>query len=99
MLCDRIWRNARLATLSPGRQGLGVVENGLIACRDGAIVYAGSSTEAPKLDAGQATDVGGRWITPGLIDCHTHLVYGGDRAHEFEIRLAGATYEEVARAG
>jgi imidazolonepropionase len=99
MLCDRIWRNARLATLSPDRPGLGVVEDGLIACRDGMIVYAGTSAEAPEMDASQATDIGGRWITPGLIDCHTHLIYGGDRAHEFEIRLAGATYEEVARAG
>ncbi|HEX4505357.1 MAG TPA: imidazolonepropionase [Alphaproteobacteria bacterium] len=99
MQCDRIWRNARLATLSPALPGLGIVEDGLIACRDGAIVYAGSTRDAPKLDASQATDAGGRWITPGLIDCHTHLVYGGDRAHEFEIRLAGATYEEVARAG
>jgi len=99
MLCDRIWRNARLATLSPDRPGLGVVEDGLIACQDGVIAYAGSSADAPEMVAGQATDVGGRWITPGLIDCHTHLVYGGDRAHEFEIRLAGASYEEVARAG
>ena len=100
MQCDRIWRNARLATLSPELPGLGVVEDGLIASRDGAIVYAGSAEDAPAgLDARQITDIEGRWITPGLIDCHTHLVYGGDRAHEFEIRLAGATYEEVARAG
>jgi imidazolonepropionase len=100
MLCDRIWRNARLATLSPGLPGLGIVENGLIACSDGVIQFAGSAADAPAgLEAAFDTDVGGRWITPGLIDCHTHLVYGGDRAHEFEIRLAGATYEEVARAG
>jgi len=99
MLCDRIWRNARLATLSPDLPGLGIVEDGLIACQDGVIVYAGSVRDAPEIDASQATDCEGRWITPGLIDCHTHLVYGGDRAHEFEIRLAGASYEEVARAG
>jgi imidazolonepropionase len=100
MLCDRIWRNARLVTLSPDRPGLGVVEDGLIACRDGAIVYAGSAQDAPAgLDGREITKIDGRWITPGLIDCHTHLVYGGNRAHEFEIRLAGATYEEVARAG
>jgi imidazolonepropionase len=99
MQCDRVWRNARLATLSPDRPGLGVVDDGLIACKDGAIVYSGSMRDAPTIDAGQATDLEGRWVTPGLIDCHTHLVYGGDRSHEFEIRLAGASYEEVARAG
>src|SRR5277367_4578263 len=106
MLCDRIWRNARLATLSPalpspeGRPGLGIVEDGLIACSDGVIQFAGSAADAPAdLTATEIIDCEGRWITPGLIDCHTHLVYGGDRAHEFEIRLAGATYEEVARAG
>jgi len=99
MQCDRIWRNARLATLSPDLPGLGIVEDGLIACQDGVIAYAGSVRDAPEIDASHATDCEGRWITPGLIDCHTHLVYGGDRAHEFETRLAGATYEEVARAG
>ena len=100
MLCDRIWRNARLATLSPDLPGLGIVEDGLIACSDGVIQFAGSAADAPAaLEADADTDIGGRWITPGLIDCHTHLVYGGDRAHEFEIRLAGASYEEVARAG
>jgi imidazolonepropionase len=100
MLYDRIWRNARLATLSPDRPGLGIVEDGLIACQDGVIQFAGLAADAPTdIDASETTDCEGRWITPGLIDCHTHLVYGGDRAHEFEIRLAGATYEEVARAG
>jgi len=100
MQYDRIWRNARLATLSPDRPGLGIVEDGLVACQDGVIQFAGPAADAPAdIDASQVTDCDGRWITPGLIDCHTHLVYGGDRAHEFEIRLAGATYEEVARAG
>ncbi len=50
-------------------------------------------------DAADRIALDGRWITPGLIDCHTHLVYAGDRAHEFELRLAGASYEEIARAG
>jgi imidazolonepropionase len=67
---------------------------------DGRIVYAGASAEAQAdLDAAEIVDCEGRWITPGLIDCHTHLVYGGDRAREFELRLAGASYEEIARAG
>ena len=98
-LCDRIWRGARLATLARGREGLGVVDDGLIAARDGRIVYAGPATAAPALDASQTDDCEGRWITPGLIDPHTHLVFAGDRAAEFEQRLAGATYEEIARAG
>jgi imidazolonepropionase len=97
MQCDRIWRNARLATLRG--PGLGAVADGLIAARDGRIVYAGPAAEAPALDAAETLDCEGRWITPGLIDCHTHLIYAGDRAAEFEQRLAGASYEEIARAG
>jgi len=72
----------------------------VIAATDGRIVYAGPAADAPSaLDAKQRTNCDGRWITPGLIDCHTHLVYGGNRAQEFEQRLAGASYEEIARAG
>ncbi|TIR79854.1 MAG: imidazolonepropionase [Mesorhizobium sp.] len=96
----RLWRNARLATMAEGAAGLGIVEKGAIAARDGLIVYAGSEADLPAA-AGQGAetvDCQGRWITPGLIDCHTHLVYAGNRANEFEMRLAGATYE-VARAG
>lgn len=99
-LVDRIWHKCRLATISPARQGLGLIDDGLIAATGGRIVYAGSAREAPSaVDARERIDCGGRWITPGLIDCHTHLVYGGNRAHEFEQRLAGASYEEIARAG
>jgi imidazolonepropionase len=80
--------------------GLGEVDDGLIACRDGLIVFAGPARDAPGgLDARDVIDCKGRWITPGLIDCHTHLVYGGHRAHEFEQRLAGVSYEAIARAG
>jgi imidazolonepropionase len=99
-LVDRIWHRCRLATLSPSRQGLGLIDDGLIAASDGRIVYAGAAADAPSaLDARERIDCAGRWISPGLIDCHTHLVYGGNRAHEFEQRLAGASYEEIARAG
>jgi imidazolonepropionase len=82
-------------------EGLGVVEKGAIAARDGRIVYAGPEAELPASLASVAEriDCGGRWITPGLIDCHTHLVHSGDRAAEFEQRLAGASYEAIARAG
>ncbi|WP_316174881.1 imidazolonepropionase [Bradyrhizobium sp. SZCCHNRI1073] len=97
---DRIWQNARLATLCEGQPGLGVIEQGVIAARDGRIAFAGPQSEFPADgDAPERIDCEGRWITPGLVDCHTHLVFGGDRAHEFELRLAGASYEEIARAG
>ena len=99
MRCDTIWHNARLLTLAPGRPGLGAVERGAIAATDGRLVFAGASDDAPRFDAARRIDCEGRWISPGLIDCHTHLVYGGDRAREFEQRLAGASYEEIARAG
>jgi imidazolonepropionase len=100
MTVDRVWHRCRLATLSPTLPGLGLVEDGLIAADAGKIVYAGPAREAPTgLDARQSIDCGGRWITPGLIDCHTHLVYGGDRAEEFELRLAGASYAEISRRG
>src|SRR5262245_66068680 len=99
MRFDRIWRNARLATLAPDREGLGIVEDGVVACREGRIAYSGPRDAAPTLDALEVIDCERRWITPGLIDCHTHLVYAGDRAHEFEQRLNGATYESIARQG
>jgi imidazolonepropionase len=97
---DRLWHRCRLATLSSSRPGLGIIEDGIIASRGGRIVYAGAAADASSsLDAQERIDCDGRWITPGLIDCHTHLVYGGDRAGEFEQRLAGVSYEEIARAG
>ena len=97
---DRIWHNARLATVRADLPDLGVIERGVIAARDGRIVFAGSASDFPSdADAAERIDCAGRWITPGLIDCHTHLVFGGNRAHEFELRLKGASYEEIARAG
>ncbi|TWB65924.1 imidazolonepropionase [Nitrospirillum amazonense] len=99
MRCDKLWTNAHLATLAGAEHGLGIVRDGVVAMRDGLIVYAGPAADAPGFDAGVVMDCAGRWITPGLIDCHTHLVHGGSRAHEFELRLAGASYEEIARAG
>lgn len=97
----RIWRNARLATMAEGQPGLGIIEQGAIAAANGLITYAGPERDLPAalLAGAEVVDCEGRWITPGLIDCHTHLVWSGNRAHEFELRLAGATYEEVARAG
>jgi imidazolonepropionase len=101
MLTDTIWKNARLATMkgATGAGDIGAVDNGVIAAKDGRIVYAGPAADAPALDAREIVDCAGRWITPGLIDCHTHLIHGGDRAAEFEMRLEGASYEEIARSG
>jgi imidazolonepropionase len=98
---DAVWLNARLATLVEGRTGLGIIESGAIAAREGRIVFAGPEDELPSWAraAERLVDCEGRWITPALIDCHTHLVYGGDRAHEFALRLAGASYEQIAREG
>ena len=98
---DAVWLNARVATLAPGRGGLGAIESGAVAARDGRIAFAGPEDELPAAwrNGARIVDCEGRWITPALIDCHTHLVYGGDRAHEFELRLKGATYEEIARQG
>jgi imidazolonepropionase len=99
MRCDRVWINARLATLAPDREGLGIIEDGVVASLDGRIAYAGPAADAPAFETAETIDLEGRWITPGLIDPHTHLVFAGDRAHEFELRLAGASYEEIARSG
>jgi imidazolonepropionase len=97
----RVWRNVRLATMAAGMPGIGIVEKAALAVRNGSIVHAGPEVDLPgaALAGAEVVDGEGRWITPGLIDCHTHLVWAGDRAHEFELRLAGASYEEVARAG
>lgn len=95
---DLLWRNAHLATMTG--PGLGIVRNGAVASIDGRIAYVGADADRPAaFDRLETVDCQGRWITPGLIDPHTHLVYAGDRAHEFELRLAGASYETLARAG
>lgn len=99
MRVEQLWSNAKLATLRADLPGLGVVEDGVVATVGERIVYAGPRGEAPAFEAGIAHNCDGRWITPGLIDCHTHLVHAGNRAREFELRLEGASYEEIARAG
>jgi len=96
MRCDTVWTGARLLPLT---SGLDVIEGGVVACRDGRIVHAGPAETAPSFEADQIIDVGGRLLTPALVDPHTHLVYAGDRAHEFKLRLEGATYEDIARSG
>src|SRR5690606_14447941 len=98
---DAILANARLAMLD-GIEGHALVEDGALGWRDGRIVYAGAMAglpAAPDVLAREVIDAGGDLVTPGLVDCHTHLVFAGDRAGEFEQRLSGAIYEEIARAG
>jgi len=97
---DTLWTNARVATLRGGRYA--ALVPGAVAAQHGRIAWVGTAAELPGVPDARARevhDLRGRWITPGLIDCHTHLVYAGTRAHEFEQRLQGATYEEIARAG
>lgn len=96
-----LWRNANLATLS-GNVPWGWVEQGAMLTQGPYLLWVGAEAELPIAHASDIThthDLGGALVTPGLIDCHTHLVYGGHRAAEFELRLQGASYEEIARAG
>ncbi|HSR66216.1 MAG TPA: imidazolonepropionase, partial [Xanthomonadaceae bacterium] len=90
---------ASLATLDG--DGYAAIEDGVLGWRDGRIAFVGpraSLPDAPRALADRVIEADG-WITPGLVDCHTHLVFAGDRAREFELRLQGASYEEIARAG
>ncbi len=96
---DKIWRNARIATMENTGFSYGAVERGVIAAKGGTIVWTGPEADMPALATGRTIDLEGRWVTPGLIDCHNHLVYGGNRAQEFEQRLNGASYEEISKAG
>ena len=95
---DKLWLDVNLATMREGGAPYGSIERGALAVKNGRIAWLGPMAE---LD-GRAQDqvsCGGRWMTPGLIDCHTHIVFGGQRWKEFALRLEGATYEEIARAG
>lgn len=95
-----IFTNARVATLRANADGLGLIDDAAIVVEQGKIAYVGPQSEMPALYADYpATNCENRLITPGLIDCHTHLIHAGNRAHEFELRLEGASYEEVAKAG
>ena len=96
MSFDRVWLNAHLATMQG--DGLGLVEDGAIAVKDGRIAWVGPRGALPAGGI-ETTDCGGAWILPGLIDCHTHLVFGGDRADEFERRLAGEDYKAILAGG
>ena len=99
---DRLLLDARLATLRDDLGAWGAIEDGALAWKDGLVTFAGPRSELPGEPADLAARVDSashRWITPGLVDCHTHLVFAGDRAQEFERRLQGASYEQIAREG
>nr|WP_103224384.1 imidazolonepropionase [Roseibium marinum] len=92
--------NGRLATMETGSDPYGLIEDGAVALRDGRIVWCGARQDLPSgFDGFERHDLEGRLATPALVDCHTHIVFGGNRAREFEQRLNGASYEEIARAG
>ncbi|MEP7453956.1 imidazolonepropionase [Phyllobacterium sp. SB3] len=94
----QLWRNLRLVTCR--NNATDIIEGAAILVKDGRVVFAGIENELPaQTSTAESFDLEGKLVTPALIDCHTHLVYGGNRAREFEMRLEGATYEEVARAG
>jgi len=93
--------NVNLATMTDGANSYGTKENAALAINDGKIVWIGKAADLPEYDANtvKVIDGQGKWLTPGLVDCHTHLVYGGNRANEFEMRLQGKSYQEIANAG
>jgi imidazolonepropionase len=99
---DTLWANARVATLVPGQDLYGMIEEGAVAVHRGRVAWVGKTADLRLTDIGKSGEIRdclNRLVTPGLIDCHTHLVYAGNRANEFERRLRGATYEEIAAAG
>ena len=101
-ICDAVFSGGGIATMQAGVAAYGAIEDGCIGIRNGRIVWVGKQSAAPPGLIGPSTvvrDCRGRWITPGLIDCHTHLVFAGDRSLEFEERLAGVSYEAASRQG
>lgn len=99
ILADRLITDCHVAAMTEGGQPYGAIEDAAILIQDGRIAWVGPRADLSVHKAVETDSLGGRWVTPGLIDCHTHLVFGGDRSGEFERRLEGATYEEIARAG
>lgn len=98
---DTLWLNVNIATMAAEAADYGIVEDAALAISKGKISWIGEMQSLPEFDSSsiQVIDGEGRWLTPGLIDCHTHIVYGGNRANEFEMRLQGKSYEEIANAG
>jgi imidazolonepropionase len=102
MVWEALWINVNLATMdeSVSADGYGTIRDGALAVSDGRIAWVGKRADLPSgSSAAVEHDARGAWLTPGLIDCHTHLIYAGNRANEFEMRLAGASYQDIAKAG
>jgi imidazolonepropionase len=97
---DRLLIDCRVATMEPAPgDPLGIIDNGAVGIQDGRIVRVGQRTELAGNRAREVLPLGGAWVTPGLVDCHTHLIFGGTRADEHAMRRSGSTYEEIAAAG
>jgi imidazolonepropionase len=96
---DLLLIHCRAATMTAGGAAYGAIEDAAIAVKDGRVLWIGPRADLPEVQPISTVKLDGRWVTPGLIDCHTHLVFGGDRIGEYEARLNGATYEEIALAG
>lgn len=96
---DLLLTDARIATMCQGARDYGAIEAGAIAVAQGSIAWVGAAADLPEGRARETRSLDGRWVTPALIDCHTHLVFGGDRAGEYERRLGGVSYEEIAAEG
>ena len=98
---DAIWINASIATMTDNGEPYGSIEDAVLAVKDGLIAFIGKRNDLPAFDSLTTPmyDARGQWILPGFIDCHTHLVYAGSRANEFEMRLNGADYQQIAAAG
>lgn len=96
-----LWTNVNIATMNDGSNSYGVIENAALAVSGNKIAWLGKMTELPAFNSDNLNIIDGKgaWLSPGLIDCHTHLVYGGNRANEFEMRLEGKSYQEIAQAG
>ncbi|QDP02401.1 imidazolonepropionase [Thalassotalea sp. PS06] len=99
-----VFINANIATMKSGSESYSAIENGALAVNAGKIVWIGAMDDLSEINLQDVVgidvvDIAGQWLLPGLVDCHTHIVYGGHRANEFELRLQGASYEEVAKAG
>lgn len=94
-----IFRDFHLLTMQPGGEPYGLVRNGAIVVEDGVVAWVGNAVDLPNTVADETIDGNARFLSPGLIDCHTHLVYGGNRADEWEMRLNGVPYEEIAKRG
>ena len=96
---DLLLTGANIASMRAGAGEFGIIEDGAVAVAGGEIAWVGPATDLPDAGARESRSCNGMWITPALIDCHTHLIFGGDRAAEFEQRLEGVSYEEISRAG